>query len=175
MPEWLSFFKWVKPKEWIFAFYRNEIDKEIQKHTEGYRQNIEDLKEWNETTRSLIKKISDLEVEKITKEADRDVAKSQEEAKDWKSRYYFSVHDLISAAAYIAVKAHLNPMSWELDKLNLKPELLELVEKIKADIPPPPTRQGPPLFTPLVGNLLTQDQEDAKGESRLKNRMTGKK
>ena len=42
MPKWLAWLKWLRPKQWLVVFLRDEIDRQIENRTE-YRHRIEEL------------------------------------------------------------------------------------------------------------------------------------
>ena len=137
MPEWLAWLKWLNPKQWLVVFLRDEIDRQIENRTEVYRHRIEELDQWNKTTKERVEELKELEVEKITKKAELDVAATQEKAEAWEKSFRQTIEWLVNASAYIAMtEAH--PLESALQRPPLHPVVRIMVEDIKPGLPPPP-------------------------------------
>ena len=140
MPEWLGWLKWISPKQWLIVFLRDEIDRQIKNRTEVSHR-IEELDQWNKTTRERIEELSELEVEKITKKAESDIAATQEKAEAWEESFRRTIGWLFNASAYIAME-EAQPMESALQRPFLHAEVRRMVEEIKPKLPPPPKTFG---------------------------------
>ncbi len=67
MVEWL---RWLNPKQVLVAFLRDEIDRLIENRTEVYRRRIEEIEQWNETTKKRVYEITELKIEEATSKAE---------------------------------------------------------------------------------------------------------
>ena len=141
---------WLNPNEWGTALCRHlcmtTFRDEIARETEEYRRQIEDHKQWRKDTEEKLTKLHALELDTIKKEAERDITTWEEKAKSWEDTADWLYALLYDACFDIATTAQLQPLRWAITAPNRKPGVRQLVNKIKAELPPllplPPMLQG---------------------------------
>jgi len=120
----------------------------ISRDFEQYRRQIEDRDRWLKTNEETLRRIYQLEIQKIHTEADDRAKTLEEQLKFWRYHAIETYEALWYACLALAIEAQQNPGLWELHKPNQKPLVRDLVERIKTKLTP---LQSQP---PLLGDLL---------------------
>ncbi len=107
------------------------------------------------------------DIERIRGETATLLAASQKSKEGWQQFQQYTMEMLVDTIFKIALKAHLNPSEWESEKAWYMPRVQELVESMRAKLPPQPRPDpfssaglfDPPLILP-VGTLLAKGGKD---------------
>ncbi|MCH8054826.1 MAG: hypothetical protein IH857_01570 [Deltaproteobacteria bacterium] len=156
---------WLNPNEWgrafcrhfCFATFQDELAREIERQTKVYRQQVADLQNYLKETEENLKKISELNIEKMQKEHEASLKTTEEQVKTWRGIATEIHRNLYDACIPIAIRANFDPLEWELLKDGHRPFVRKLVEEIKAKLPPPtppPPTLGLGLTLPRIKDII---------------------
>ena len=118
----------------------------ISQEREEYRRQITDRDQWIQSRESTLKKLHELEKEKVTKELEAKI-------KDWQDAARWLADPYIDAVIRLALFYHLEPLRWEFERSHLNPGLVQSIERVMTNLPKPPLSAVALAALALAGKL----------------------